>query len=436
MFIVPFPPPAPRDRDTFSFPDRLPVLPFHSALAFLLPLFVAAPLRAQDFSSTSDPLAELRALHAELTSNRRLAVSRAAGEAALDRFANWNISESTLQSDDQLRFVECSIIAALAVGDVRSAVDYLDDLKRLRPDTLDTLELTYQTACAAGDAKACSAAIKSLQEKGLDKALAHDRAKRLRTVSTLAPDESLKLSDGVQLPLRQRFGTPLILFFWNVRNKPGDQQIAAMCDAYEQFGPENGVTFLTVNADAPNATRDAMDLARTHKMKWKHHYEDKGAGAPITHKLFKAGAEPLQVLIDGDGRFRAGGDPADPGQVYALRALCAEAMGRFKPLEMRSIDGKPPQEPAGDSADQAPKKPKPDAKDSQKDSKPAAQPAKRASDDHDLGGPADPEALLREARTFWRTGHKTKARELFRRIVTEFPDSEQARTAKDYLDIP
>jgi hypothetical protein len=155
-------------------------------------------------------------------------------------------------------------------------------------------------------------------------------------------------------------------------------------------------------------------------LSWPHHYEQRGTGAPVTHKAFKAGSSPVQIVIDSDGVIRAVGAIGGPAMEYATRAAVAEADGRYPLPQSRAANGKVT--PRGSERAAA----------GQQSGRRSRRTAKKTAEP--LEDNRDAEALWRQARLMIRTRNIQKAKMLLRRIVREYPNTKQAKLALERLD--
>ena len=124
------------------------------------------------------------------------------------------------------------------------------------------------------------------------------------------------------------------------------------------------------------------------------------------------------MIIDRDGVIRAVGLITEPAFQYALRATVAEANGEYPSLMPRTRDGR-----KSDAARVA--------RERRRQAEEAKNPPPKML-------PSDPIAasLLRQARLYLKTGKRTLAREIFERVVREYPGTPEAKDAEFWLERP
>lgn len=314
-----------------------------------------------------------------------------------------------------------AVIAALERGDAAAARAVFEPLRDAAPEAPETHRLGYLVACAAGDAQLAEQMLRrrSREAEG-DARRAISRQRRcMRSVGGPAAELELETAAGRFHTVR-RGDRALVLHFWASNAEPQPDEALAELHAW---GREHGyVDFVGVNSDGKADTRAAEAFAAEHGYTWPQHYEGVARDAPITHQAFKVGSPGWLVVIDSYGYVRVAGDADDPGVGYGLRAAAEEAAGRYERVRTRSRDGT--EAPRALTA---------------KPSRPAPQVAEgdgaRPPGKGDL--PSDPAAadLVRQGRLFMRTGNKTKAKELFERVLREYPGTREALQAEEYLQV-
>jgi len=359
-------------------------------------------------------LGELGKLHDRLADPSKVLTARDAKQAA-DRLAEWQLAPEKLAPDDRARLWRVEVYIALAKADARAALERAESLLAESPDEPATLEAVYLAACAAGDAKLGTDALKKLSRsaKGDQRRLLSQRRRWMRGVGEKAPELLIRTEDVTEFSTTRRGDRVLLIDFWNVLLPPDQKEAKALRDLYEEYQYSRHVEFVGVNADAEARVEEAKRFAQENGYVWKQRYEYQARDAPITHRAFHAGNPPWQVLIDTFGYVRAIGAASEPGFQYALRAATAEAGGDREVVLPRSREGEQPQRPSVQI--------KPKAK---KSAGPQAEP------------PSNPEARakLTLARTYLKTGKRTDAKRLFEEIVRDYPGTREAQEAQEYLD--
>ncbi len=372
-------------------------------------------LAASSASGQSDAtLRELRKLHDRLVDPAKVLTARDA-KHAVDRLAEWRLRPEKLSAEDRARLWRIEAYVALADGDAKTAVERAQSLLGEFPDQPAVLEAAYLAACAAGDAKLGTDVLKKLSKaaEGDQRRLLSQRRRWIRDVGKEAADVLIRTEDMTEFSTTRRGDRVLLIDFWNVLLPPDQREVKALCDLYEEYQYSLHVAFVGVNADADARVDEAKKFAQENGYVWKQRYEHQARQAPVTHQAFHAGTPPWQVLIDTFGYIRAIGAASEPGFQYALRAATAEARGDREVVMPRTRDGRQPQRPSAQI------EPKPG-----KFVKPAGE------------LPSSPEALakLTLARTYLKTGKRTDAKRLFEEIVRDYPGTQEAKEAQEYLD--
>ena len=370
------------------------------------------------FGQPAATLSELQKLHATLTKPGTV-LSRDQAKQAEGRLLEWGLTADAMSGESKRRLLAVETLIAAGMGDAAKAGPKAAALLAEAGDEIGALEAAYAGACAASDAQTAEAALKKLAEKTEGEAKKSVGRRRLWIghVGREAPDMAITTDDVKDINPRKRGDKILIIDFWNTLSEPGKDQLERMKKLHEEFQSDANVEFLGVNAEAESRVDKAKDFAKRSGMSWPQRYEGVGIKAPITHEAFKAGQPPWVVLIDSYGYIRAIGVPGEPGFEYAFRAALAEARGDYPPVMPRTRDGKQAkresQTVSGGEAN------KPTA---------GAAPAGEL--------PSNPEArkLLTEAHAMRRTGIKTKAQEIYKRIIQEFPNTKEAKEAQEWVD--
>lgn len=392
-----------------------------SLVAFVLSPACAGLSYAQ--KGGGDELAELAALDGRVTSAAVL--SSDDGQSVLAKLDGWRINPAKLTPEQRAQWLRCYTLGMLACGDALSAGSYFVDLLAAQPDAPGTHRIGWQVALASADGKLAASMLGRLKDAAdaERKELLVEQARRTRHVGRLCPDVKLDVSPSELVELPGTRGV-FVLEFWNPRKKPDDAQIAAMRARYERYRSD-GVRFFGIVAAGKDGA-DARAFVRETNLNWPHVFEDKSAGAPLTHKAFQASATPMTIVVDADGIMRAASDPADAALEYALRAATAEAEGKFRSPDPRPVEGKPPVR--GEI------RAKPDDK-SQKSASMTGR-AREPEGDKPAGEPRNDElaeSKLREGRLAMKTGQRKRAKEIFQEIVRDYPGTSAARQAQEYL---
>ncbi|MCG3128910.1 MAG: hypothetical protein CHACPFDD_03806 [Phycisphaerae bacterium] len=385
--------------------------PRHAA-AVLLAAAVCLPGSARQ-DEAEDRLAKLPAAYGKLTSNVSSPLPLAEAEGVFDQFGDWRFDRSRLTPEQRGMVSTLFALASLSQGDAAAAKTYVAEALAERADQPAVQELAYYVACAAGDGKLATTSVARLTSLLPSEAQAawRGRARTAKMFGVRVGDVTAPLIEGGTVSIGKREGKPLVVFLWNLRKKPDDAQVECMRAQYNGLR-DSKVEFIAVTANPPNQQQDAKNFARGKQMNWKHVFENRASGAPITQKVFKAPVQPMQVIIDAAGIVRAAGDVGDAGLTYALRAVAAEADTKVQPPEMTPADDKPlAREAVGEE-----------------DAQPA--PAKEG----ELTDDRDAEQKLREARLMQRTGSKTRAKAMLEEIVKKHPNSKQAKDAQERLN--
>lgn len=376
----------------------------------LLPVaFVAAQNNAN--------LAELKKLHASLNKpGAILTVDQA--RMATGRLDEWKLDAAALSGESKRELLALQVLVAAALGDAAKAGQAAALLQSAAEGDHPALEAAYCGACAAGDAQTAEAAVKAMADKaqGDSKRAQLRRRGWLAQVGRQAPDIVISTDDVKEFMVRKRGDKILIIDFWNTLTEPPKEHVAALKKLHEELGADANVDFIGVNAEAESRLEKAKDYAKKNELNWPQRYEGVALKAPITNEAFRAGQAPWTVMIDSYGYVRAVGTPAEPAFLYAVRAALAEARADFAPVMPKTTDGK-------------------QAK--RESQEPPADNAKKKADGaaaKDLPSNLDAKKLLQEAHAMRKTGMKTKAREMYQRVINEFPGTKEAEEAQFWLE--
>lgn len=374
---------------------------------------VAGPALAQSEST----LNELQKLHASLN-KPGVVVTQDDAKRAEGRLLEWGLTADAMSGDGKRRLLAVEALVAAATGDAAKAGKKAAALIAEAGDDIAALEAAYCGASAAGDAQIAEEALKKLSDKtqGDAKKSVNRRRMWIAQVGREAPDVSIMTDDVKDINPRKRGDKVLLIDFWNTLSEPPTEHIERLKKLHAEFLSDGSIEFVGVNAEAETRLDKAKDFAKRNGFDWPQRYEGMAIKAPITHEAFKAGQPPWTVLIDSYGFIRAVGAPGEPGFDYALRAALSEARGEFPPVMPRTRDGKQAKrESQTDSSGDGAKKP-------------------GAPPTGDL--PSNPEArkLLQEAHAMRRTGMKTKSKEMYQKIISEYPGTKEAKEAQEWLE--
>ena len=365
----------------------------------------------------ADQFDELKALYHQLVDRPQAIVTAEAGRDALFKLDELVLDETALEAEQLAQLLLCRIYALLAIGDAASLTPYMSELRSVQPDAAATHRAAHLVAAATGDGKLGVAAL-SAQARALDATAQRKMAasaRRFKIVGSPAPSLTVKADNGADIEFGNRGGRAMILFLWNFRRAPSPEQIAAMRRIYAEHGSNGDVDIFGISANTLTLNGKAHGFARSKGLSWPHHFEQRGMGAPITHKAFKAGSTPAQIVIDMDGVVRAIGEMGAPAMEYATRAAVAEAGGAYPLPESRAANGKITQRGVDRTASAS----------SRKTTRKKAAPLEdnRAA-----------ENLMQQARLMIRIRNRQNAKKLLQRIVREYPNTKQAKQALSMLD--
>ncbi len=377
-------------------------------------VFWAGVLVVAAAAQTPDTLRELRRLHERVAVPDRV-LSRREAKIAADRLASWHLEAEKLSPEDRARLLRSELYVALGLGRAADAVTRARTLLADTPDDTASLEAVYLAACAAGDARLGTKALRKLARRRKGRARRETARQRrwLRHVGKRAPDVVIHTDDMKDVRVRRRRGRLLLIDFWNLTHAPPAEADQTLVALYKRYKGSPHIQFLGVDADAEARVPEARKFARQRGYAWPQCYEARAVDAPITHKAFHVGPPPWQVLIDPMGYVRAVGDVRTPAFQYALRAAASEARGDTPAVLVCDSRGKRPQRES-ETLEAAP----------------------QGTAKADAEKPSNPDAArkLTLARTYLKTGRRTDAKRLFEEIVRDYPGTPEAREAREYLD--
>ncbi|MGD8453235.1 MAG: tetratricopeptide repeat protein [Phycisphaerae bacterium] len=358
--------------------------------------------------AAADVTSELKELHDTFCAPQHVATVKEA-EAAQAKLKQWALSPDRLTEAKRAILLETEAHVALAVGDVVTAAEKLAALQPLAPEAAETWELAVLVSAAQGDAEAQEGALRKLAGLVSDeqRKIVSQRRRWVRKVGGPAPDVKIVAEDGTRVDVRERNGIVLVVDLWNMYDTT-EAYAEALRALRDEMKSVLCVQFVGVNADGERRKAEAEAFAEKAGYTWPQCYEEKASRPPITHEAFGAGAPPWTVLVDGVGKVRAVGAVTDPAFLYAVRAVAREAQEKFA---AGAKGGGGATAAAGGGGATEPRVGK-----------------------GDLPSNDEAEALLRQARTYLRTGLKTKAKELLEKILREYPGTRQAREAEERLE--
>ncbi len=380
---------------------------------------------AAALAQESEQLDDLQRLYKGLVEGPDRIVTVDEGRDVLAALDDLVLDESSLDPNQLGQMLLCRIYGLLAIGDAASLEAYMAELQSVQPDAPTTHRAAHLVAAAMGDGKMGAAALGAMA-KSLDATAKRQmaaKARRFRIVGSPAPALAVNANDGTSMDFANRAGKAMILFLWNARRTPSPDEIAAMQRIHAEQRSNGNVEIFGISANPSTLDGKARGFARTNGLRWPHHYEQRGTGAPVTHKAFKAGSSPAQIVIDIDGVIRAIGDIGVPAMEYAIRAAVAEADGRYPLPQSRAANGKlTPRGSARAASGQQSGHGNP---------KTAKKTAKPLEDNPDA------ENLMSRARLMIRLRNRQNAKMILQRIVREYPNTKQAKRALEMLtDLP
>jgi hypothetical protein len=372
-------------------------------------------LTASAWGQSAALLQELGRLHERIADADKVLTARDAKQAK-DRLAEWKLDPEKLAPEDRVRLEQIEVCIALAEGDAKTALQRATALRDQFPDDSGVWQTAYLAACAAGDAQLGSDMLEKLARGTRDEQRRRisQRRRWMRGVGKPTPELEIRAEDMTGYWTTRRGERVLLIDFWNVLDAPTGEASAALRALYDEYQHSLNIEFVGVNADAEARVPEARAFAEESGYVWKQRYERAAVEAPITHRAFHAGKPPWQVLIDTFGYVRAIGSVSEPGFQYAVRAAVAEARGDYEIVLPRARDGTQPERASA---------------------KIVAAPKKRLqSEEQELPSNADALAKLTQARAFLKAKSRSKAIELFREIVRDYPGTQEAQEAQEYLD--
>ncbi len=391
--------------------------PWRSTLSLACIALSAVAIAA---GQSADRLAELQRLHDRIVVPGKTVSPQDAKQAA-ELFEGWKLDLDKLAPADRVRALSTGIVLSLATGDAATALTRHDRMLADAPAEAETLEVGVLVGFAAGDAQRADKALEQLRKSADEKRRKQISLQRrwLNAMGKPAPEGLIRTDDLSEYSLSRRDGRALLIDFWNTTQPAPAESMDALKAVYAEFQYSTNIEFVGVNADAREQKPAAKAFAEKNGLVWKHCFEEQSADAPLTHKAFRAGPPPWQVLVDAQGLVRAVGDCAEPGLAYAVRCAVAEAEGAHELVLPKNIAGKSP-EPAK-------AKVVVEAGGGEKSKEKPATSGRL---------PSNPEAKqkLLMARTFLRSGNKSKAKELLHEVVDNWPGTEEAREAAEILE--
>lgn len=351
-------------------------------------------------------------------------LSREAAEKAAEALTRIKLDEPKLESSDRAKLLGIRILTALAMGDAATALAMVPELQKAAPASRDTSEIAYLAAAAAGDAQlgvASASALEKASGKSEKDAAGARRAKQrvawMSRVGDDAPQVTISSEETGEIDCSKPGDRALLIDFWDMQratSKPDVGHAKGLVALHKEFSERTSVAFLGVNSDGNVNVEKAREYAKVN-YPWPQSFvggeEAERIQKPEILKAFDVGVGPWAVVVDDYGYIRAVGAGDDPALTYALRAAAAEAAGDFKHVPARTKEGRQPGKPA-EAAN------KPEKKDP-------------------TGGhfPSNPEAKgkLDQAILFWKTGKRTDAKRIFQEIIDQYPNSQEAETARQYL---
>ncbi len=383
--------------------------PCYLLILSLWPVAIAA-------AQNSANLGELKKLHANLNKPGAV-VTIDQARAATGRLDEWKLDAGSLEGESKRELLAVQVLVAAAMGDAAKAAQAAGQLLTVAETNPLALEAVYSGACAAGDAQTAEAAVKIMAEKAQGDAKRAQLRRRgwLAQVAREAPDIVISTDDVKEFKVRKRGDKILIVDFWNTLTEPTKEHGAALKKLHDELGGDANVDFIGVNAEAESRLEKARDYAKKNGFAWPQRFEGVALKAPITNEAFKAGQSPWTVVIDSYGFVRAVGSPTEPAFLYAVRAALAEARADFAAVMPRTTDGKQVKRESQEPPTESVKK---------KDDGAAK----------DLPSNLDAKKLLQEAHAMRKTGMKTKAREMYQRVINEYPGTKEAEEAQFWLE--
>lgn len=356
----------------------------------------------------------IREMYAQFT-HAGAAPSAEEGKLAQTRIEALRVNRKSMDKALLAKLMGAEALWPLATGDAATAVKGYQAMHERLPERAETYRVGYLVAAAAGDAQMAEQVLKDLS-KLVDSSARREvsRMRRcMRHAGERAPQVEIRAGDD-EYETDDRGDRTLVIHFWNIDAATEHNKDAALETLAAWAKKDGSVDFVGVNADEESRYDEARKFAKEHGYDWPQRYEDKSYKAPITDEAFHVGSPPWLVVIDTYGYLRAAGDADDPAVYYAMRASAAEAAGDFARVLPTARDGTRPEQLSARMGGGGSK-----------------------ADSNETGQPkSNPQAAdkLRQARLFLKTGMKTKAKALFQEIIRDYPGTEEARKAKEYLD--
>ncbi len=175
---------------------------------------------------------------------------------------------------------------------------------------LALIEAYYQKLVQSGQTAIADKALKAIQAKAQDPAIADLAARRLAQLDLVgkpAPAIDGTDVDGKPFSLAAQKGHPVLVVFWATWCLPNAQEIDALTEAYTQFGPKGlkivGVNLDSFQAEGRAAETVASDVRRflvERNVRWTNLIERPGE-RDLT-KAYAISDIPANVLVGRDGK--------------------------------------------------------------------------------------------------------------------------------------
>lgn len=386
--------------------------------SIVLPIVCLFAIAVTAHAQNQRDLSELEQLH-DAVVRPETVLERADVRRESSRLAELGLDAAQLDSPHKERLHRALLYIALAEGDAAKAQQHAVALREAGAQDRASLLAIMQAATAAGDAKLANDTLRPLTRTlaASERRAWAGRRMRLRMIGEEAPSLKIETESEGAISIKPRRGKILVIDFWNTLLEPPAEHRAGLRKLWDAYRLDRNVEFVGVNNDSAAKMPEAQQFAATEQYVWPIRYERQGITSPIA-KEFRAARPPWTVVIDSFGYIRAIGGASEPGLHYAIRAAVREAAGDKQVVLPRTRSGEQPKLPDAQST----------ASSSGTD---GSQP-----DAGDGYAPqnADAKRLLDQARTYIRTGLKTKARELLQRIIAEYPGTREAEDAQDYLE--
>ncbi|MCA9244099.1 MAG: hypothetical protein KDA32_09105 [Phycisphaerales bacterium] len=336
--------------------------------------------------------------------------------AMLSQIADWRFRLPDLEKEEVRKLKLLNLHCAAADGDARRMVEVVDSIAFVFKDDPETHYGLFLAAVANADAKRGLDAIKAIGAP-----LSREQqlpwlfwVRGFRKVGEAAPETPLKFENARDLSPRALNRSVLALVFWrrdDIRDPDAFSKAVAPLRAWAL--DHASVKLVGANCDGASDAETAKQFEGAHDLKW----ESCVNGQELA-KAYDITEFPAVVIVDSEGLIRTIGRPETPATHYSLRVATRYAEGAADYFPPRDAEGKlikieRPSESAPASAS-------------------SSGGAAPSSGDGLRDDPAA-ESRLREARTFIRTGMKSKAREILQAIIRDYPGTKQAVEAQQRL---